>query len=110
MIQITYHMAMIIFQMYSDRFEGMDKVSDLKNQCEILLPHGVKLTKNNRRYYIKYYSSHYADWNMFCIDFGLEIASLVDNHEVPDWRESVGVKTNPDGSASFTGKLVGMGL
>ena len=79
MIPIDYHMAMTIFNMYKERFEGMTSVSDLKNQSEVFLPHGVKLTKNKRRYYIKYYSEQwFSDWNMFCIDFGLKIASIVD--------------------------------
>ena len=120
MIYINYHMAMVIFMVYSDRFEGFKSVSDLKDQHEILLPHGVKITKNKGKYYIKYYSEVMRDWNLFCIDLGLKIGDIGDDpnrliildderDERPRDRQVV-VRSNPDGSASFVGELIGMGF
>ena len=109
MVQISYHIAMVIFQLYKERFDNMKSVSKMLDPMEILLPHGVKLVKSDRRYYIKYYSPHFDDWNKFCIGFGLKLSDLADTNQVPEWRKHAGVKTNPDGSASFVGELVGMG-
>jgi len=122
MVQITHYLAQVIFLLYRDRFDTMDKVSDLKDQCEVLLPHGVKLTKNKRKYYIKYYSSGMRDWNMFCIGLGLRVAEIADDHVqiLPKLRPSLteevykrvgpSVIENEDGSASFGGELIGMGF
>jgi len=120
MVLITHYLAQVIFLLYRDRFANMDKVSELKDQHEVLLPHGVKLFKNKRRYYIKYYSEVMRDWNLFCIDLGLKIGEIGDNpnrliildderDERPRDRQVV-VRSNPDGSASFVGELIGMGF
>ena len=70
---IEYYFAMLIFTLYKNRFEGMNKVSDLKDQCEVLLPHGVKLTKNRGKYYIKTYHPSERDYIMFCLDVGVRL-------------------------------------
>ena len=84
MVPINYHIAMVIFQLYKDRFDNMKSISEMFDPMEILLSHGVKLVKTDRRYYIKYYSPHYADWNKFCIDLGLKFWELADTDKVPE--------------------------
>jgi len=129
MVQISYHIAMVIFQLFNYRFDNMKSVSEMTQYMEILLPCGVKLTKVDRRYYIKYYSPHHEDWEGFCEEFGRKFSELIQTNILPRSAESAllqnqiqsvidsvrsnanaGVRTNPDGSGSFTGTLIGMGF
>ena len=110
MVQITYYLAQVIFLLYKDRFGMMDSVSELMDGNEILLPHGVKLTKQRRRYYIKYYASGMRDWNMFCIALGLRVAEIADMNVQILPKSKPSVIDNGDGTASFKGELIGMGF
>ncbi|MGD9162974.1 MAG: hypothetical protein PVG39_31505 [Desulfobacteraceae bacterium] len=110
MVLITEFLANMIFMMYRDRFGAYDFVDMVVGE-DILLPHGVHFVKTDiNKYGIKYYAWDMRDWKFFKEGLTLRILEIVDAHTQihPDLAPKV--KENPDGSASFVGELIGMGL